>query len=116
MSPPPPPAGAAGRPDQTGYTPRHAPGLGPGQDPARPVSDLDLLTAGERRNLLHDWNDTARVIPAATLPELFQAQVARTPDALAVIAGDEHLSYAGLNARATRPHHTCRQPQTVQAK
>jgi hypothetical protein len=34
--PPSPPADAAGQPDQTGYTPRHAPGLGPGQDPARP--------------------------------------------------------------------------------
>src|SRR5580693_4298781 len=52
--------------------------------PARPVSDLDLLTTAERR-VLAEWNDTARDIPAATWPELFQAQVRLTPDAPAVI-------------------------------
>ena len=71
------------------------------QDPARPVSDLDLLTAAERQELAH-YNDTARDIPAATVPELFEAQAARTPDAPAVIADDEHLSYAELNTRANR--------------
>jgi len=69
--------------------------------PDRPVSDLDLLTTAERQALAR-WNDTARHIPAATLPELFQAQVAFTPDAPAVTSGDEHLSYAELNQRANR--------------
>jgi amino acid adenylation domain-containing protein len=70
-------------------------------DPARPVSDVDVLTAAERRELAR-WNDTARDIPAVTVPELFQQQVARTPDAPAVISGDVTLSYAELNQRANR--------------
>ncbi len=69
--------------------------------PDWPLSTLDVLTAAERRELAH-WNDTAQVVPEVTLPELFEAQAARTPDAPAVITGDEHLSYGGLNARANR--------------
>ena len=69
--------------------------------PDRPVTSLDLLTTAERQALA-EWNDTARHIPAATVPELFQAQVTRTPDAPAVIAGNKHLSYAELNQRANR--------------
>src|ERR1022692_796815 len=52
--------------------------------------------------LLAGWNDTARQVPEVTLPELFQEQVARTPDATAVICGDLTLSYAELNQRANR--------------
>ncbi|HJZ26802.1 MAG TPA: condensation domain-containing protein, partial [Streptosporangiaceae bacterium] len=70
--------------------------------PARPLSTLDILTPAERRTLLHDWNDTARDIPAATVPELFQAQAARTPHAPAVIFEDTQVSYAELNTRANR--------------
>ena len=57
--------------------------------PARSVSDFDVLTAAERRELAR-WNDTARDIPAVTVPELFQQQVARTPDAPAVVSGDSN--------------------------
>jgi amino acid adenylation domain-containing protein len=60
------------------------------------------LTPAERRRMLKDWNDTARVIPEVTLPELFEAQVARTPDAPAVIFEGTQVSYAELNARASR--------------
>ena len=71
------------------------------QDPARPVGDLDVLTAAERRELAH-WDDTAGDIPAATVPELFQAQAARTPDAPAVIFEGAQVCYAELNKRANR--------------
>src|SRR5579859_4001454 len=71
-------------------------------DPARPLSTLDLLTGPERRQLLRDWNDTARDIPAATVPELFEQQAARTPHAPAVIFDGTQMSYAELNQRANR--------------
>ena len=72
------------------------------RDPGRRISTLEVLTTAERRKLLHEWNDTARDVSAATLPELFEAQAARTPDAPAVIFEGEHLSYADLNRRANR--------------
>ena len=49
---------------------------------------LDILSPDERRTILHDWNDTAHAVPSATLPELFAAQVAKTPDATAVVFED----------------------------
>ncbi|MFF1918841.1 amino acid adenylation domain-containing protein, partial [Streptomyces sp. NPDC058239] len=68
-------------------------------DPDRPIRTLGVLDTDERRRLLVDWNDTAREIPEATLPELFQTQVTRTPDALAVVSGDIELTYAELGTR-----------------
>ncbi|MGW7303933.1 non-ribosomal peptide synthetase, partial [Streptomyces sp. NPDC054829] len=71
-------------------------------DPDVPLGRLDLLTAPERRQLLVDWNDTVRPVPDATLPELFEAQAAATPDAVAVACEGTELSYGELNARANR--------------
>ena len=71
-------------------------------DPGRAISALEILSAEERRVLLHEWNDTARALPSATLPELFAAQAARSPDAVAVVGADESLSYGELEARANR--------------
>ncbi|MCA1703776.1 MAG: condensation domain-containing protein, partial [Actinobacteria bacterium] len=50
------------------------------EDPNQPLSEISLLTEVERHQVLHGWNDTDREVPSATLPELFQVQVARTPD------------------------------------
>ena len=57
-------------------------------DPERAIGSLDILAAEERHTILQEWNDTARPVPSATLPELFEAQVARTPDAVAVVFED----------------------------
>ena len=48
-------------------------------EPGRAIGSLDILAPGERETLLRGWNDTARAIPPATLPELFAAQALRTP-------------------------------------
>ncbi|MEU9186969.1 amino acid adenylation domain-containing protein, partial [Streptomyces sp. NPDC048484] len=66
------------------------------------VHQITLMSRSEQRLVLEGWNDTAREVPAATLPELFQAQAARTPDATALVFEDLELSYGELNARANR--------------
>ncbi|MGW1507551.1 condensation domain-containing protein, partial [Streptomyces mirabilis] len=71
-------------------------------DPDRPLSKLDLLSDSERRRLLVEWNDTAVDYPQATLPALFEAQVARTPDAVAVVCDGTQLTYRELNEQANR--------------
>ncbi|MFE9613501.1 non-ribosomal peptide synthase/polyketide synthase [Streptomyces sp. NPDC006012] len=71
-------------------------------DPARPVHSLPLLTGAETADLLVTRNDTARERPATLLPQRFEAQAARTPDAVAVVSDDVTLTYAELNARANR--------------
>ena len=77
-------------------------------EPERAIGRLDILDAAERQTLLCDWNDTARAIPVATLPELFSAQAARSPDAVAVVFGEQRLSYAALDARANQLAHHLR--------
>ncbi|HEX3759507.1 MAG TPA: amino acid adenylation domain-containing protein [Kofleriaceae bacterium] len=71
-------------------------------EPDRPISQLPMLSDAERTTLLVDWNPATAPPPASCLSELFEAQVARAPDAAAMMFGDERLSYAELNARANR--------------
>ena len=61
-----------------------------------------MLGAGERAQVVRQWNDTAAAVPAGTVAELFEAQAARTPDAVAVLAAGGAVSYAELDARAGR--------------
>ncbi|WP_322756044.1 non-ribosomal peptide synthetase, partial [Frankia sp. Cas3] len=71
-------------------------------DPSIRLSAVDALGADERHRVLTEWNDTAADVPSTTVPELFSAQVARTPDAVAVVCEDIELSYAEVNARSDR--------------
>jgi amino acid adenylation domain-containing protein/non-ribosomal peptide synthase protein (TIGR01720 family) len=65
------------------------------------LGNLHGLSAGERAQLMAWGHDTGLAHDrAATLPSLWAAQVARTPDAVAVIDGEQRLTYAGLAARA----------------
>ncbi|MBW5485661.1 non-ribosomal peptide synthetase, partial [Streptomyces bambusae] len=73
--------------------------------PDQPLSRLDVLTDAERRTVLADWNDTARPVPADTLPDLFERQAERTPDRTALVAGADRLTFAELDARANRLAH-----------
>ncbi|MBG6094018.1 amino acid adenylation domain-containing protein, partial [Actinomadura viridis] len=74
-------------------------------DPRRRVSDLDVLDEAERFRVVREWNDTARTVGGGSFPELFEAQVTRTPDAVALVSGDRTLSYAELDARADQVAH-----------
>ena len=77
-------------------------------DPERSIGRLEILSAGEREQILREWNATARAVPAATLSELFAAQVAKTPQATAAVFEGESLSYGELDARANRLAHHLR--------
>ncbi|MEJ6404880.1 MupA/Atu3671 family FMN-dependent luciferase-like monooxygenase [Yoonia sp. 2307UL14-13] len=67
-----------------------------------PMADLPILPDAERALVLHDWNQTTQEYPQTTLHRMFEAQVAKTPDATAVIFENEELTYAELNAAANR--------------
>jgi amino acid adenylation domain-containing protein len=72
-------------------------------DPDCQISALPMLSPAERRRLLVDWNDTHRPYPRERcIHELFEQQVERTPQAIAVEHQGRHLSYGELNARADR--------------
>ncbi|MFJ9743470.1 AMP-binding protein, partial [Streptomyces sp. NPDC101166] len=71
-------------------------------EPTALAAHADLLGEQERGRVLVEWNDTAVEVPSGSLPELFEAQAARTPEAVAVVADEESLSYAELDARADR--------------
>ncbi|WP_033439095.1 non-ribosomal peptide synthetase [Saccharothrix sp. NRRL B-16314] len=73
--------------------------------PDTPIGELPVLPPAERRQLLQEWTDTAAAYPTGTLASLFEQQVARTPDALALSFEGERATYAELNARANRLAH-----------
>nr|WP_145488694.1 MULTISPECIES: non-ribosomal peptide synthase/polyketide synthase [Streptomyces] len=68
----------------------------------RPPARLPLLAPDRREQVLRAWNDNATDRPATTVADLFAAQVRRTPDAVALEAAGEHLTYGELDARAAR--------------
>ncbi|VVS94089.1 non-ribosomal peptide synthetase [Desulfoluna spongiiphila] len=71
-----------------------------------PLDRLPLLSRSERDKLLVEWNDTARTYPEPVcLHDMFEVQVAKTPDAVAVGWGDEALTYRELSRRANRLAH-----------
>ncbi len=78
-------------------------------DPEQRVSDLPLLTETERQQLLVEWNGTRTDCPRdLCIHQLFEAQVERTPDAIAVVFEAEQLTYGELNRRANQLAHHLR--------
>ena len=72
-------------------------------NPGQKISQLPLLTAGEKRRTLAEWNATQTEYPKTKLiHQLFEEQVARTPLATALVCNETELTYAALNARADR--------------
>ncbi|NBS35702.1 MAG: hypothetical protein EBS82_07760, partial [Methylocystaceae bacterium] len=68
----------------------------------RLLSSVSLISAQERAQVVSTFNDTWKDIPTTTLPDLFAAQVEKSPDAIALIFGDEEVSYRALDARANQ--------------
>ncbi|MCC6177443.1 MAG: amino acid adenylation domain-containing protein, partial [Chloroflexi bacterium] len=78
-------------------------------DPERRLSELPLLSDAERRLVVETWNQTGAPFPAdATIPSLFEQQVARTPEAVAVDFEGQHLTYRDLDGRSTQLAHHLR--------
>jgi len=87
-------------------------------DPAARLSQIAMLSKTERMRLLEDFNRTAAEYPSTQcFPELFEAQVQQTPDAIALSAEGRTITYRALNARANRTARFLRRmgvgPQTV---
>ncbi|RUR75337.1 non-ribosomal peptide synthetase [Chlorogloeopsis fritschii PCC 9212] len=75
-------------------------------NPQQRLSDLPLLTANEQHQLLVEWNNTEIDYPQdQCIHQLFEAQVEKTPDAVAVVFENEQLTYRELNIRANQLAH-----------
>jgi amino acid adenylation domain-containing protein len=78
-------------------------------DPEQSIADLPLLTESEEQKLLVEFNQTAGSYSRdSSLPQLFEAQVESTPNSVAVVFQDQHLSYRELNDRSNRIAHYLR--------
>ena len=76
----------------------------------RQLSELPLLSLGERRQIIEEWNRTGYEYErAGYIHELFEEQVARTPEAVALLYEDEQLTYAEVNGRANQLAHYLRE-------
>ncbi|HKY28111.1 MAG TPA: amino acid adenylation domain-containing protein [Pyrinomonadaceae bacterium] len=79
------------------------------ENPQTALGDIELIDAAERRRLLVELNETADdFIMSQTVHEMFEAQVSRNPDALALVCGNQQLTYDELNARANQLAHLLR--------
>ncbi len=75
-------------------------------DPHQRLSQVPILTEAERHQLLNEWNETQADYPAeATIQELFEAQVRKSSDTVAVVFEDQHLTYWELNRHANQLAH-----------
>ncbi|MCA2621160.1 MULTISPECIES: non-ribosomal peptide synthetase [unclassified Microcystis] len=76
------------------------------ENPQQPVSLLPLLTQREQHQLLVEWNNTKAEYPSnKCIHQLFEEQVERTPDAVAVVFEEQQLTYNELNCRANQLAH-----------
>lgn len=74
-------------------------------EPDQPLAALPLLTTPERQQILVDWNQTTAPIPDQPFHGLFEYQVERTPDAIALRFQDQQLTYRELNQQANQLAH-----------
>jgi amino acid adenylation domain-containing protein len=73
------------------------------EDPAPPISKLNMLSASERQQILFDWNATsAEYRKDLTLGRAFEDQVRRTPNAIALVDGSQRITYNELERRANQ--------------
>lgn len=71
-------------------------------EPARSIATLPLLAGGETERLLHESTASTNTAAAVCFHRIFEAWAADAPDAIAVVFGDEQITYAQLNERANQ--------------
>ena len=71
-------------------------------DPGRLIDTIDLLPSSERHNVLVDWNATDEPYPDRCIDQLIAEQARRTPSAVAVVSGDDQLTYLELDRRSNQ--------------
>ena len=75
-------------------------------DPDQPIATLQILTEAERHQIMVEWNDTAADYPKdKCIHQLFEAQVERTPGAIALEFEGKEITYQDLNRRANQLAH-----------
>ena len=72
------------------------------KNPGSNLADLEMVPEDEKYQLRYHFNHTGVDYPHLTVPELFEKQVEKTPQSLAVLAEDQNLTYAALNQRANQ--------------
>ena len=78
-------------------------------DSSRRLADISLLSEQERQQVLVEWNGTVLKNPTdKCVHEIFEQQVERTPEAVAVVYEEQQLTYRELNRRANRLAHSLR--------
>ncbi|AZE54867.1 Non-ribosomal peptide synthetase [Pseudomonas synxantha] len=76
------------------------------EDPQQRVADLPMLDSGEQQQIVDEWNNTGIQYPLDhSVQQLIEAQVAATPEAPALVFGEQQLSYDQLNRRANQLAH-----------
>ncbi|PHE00727.1 non-ribosomal peptide synthetase, partial [Bacillus pseudomycoides] len=75
--------------------------------PQKSIGSLKLMSKGEEKQLLKEWNDTRVEYPTEfVIQDLFEQQVARTPEAVALVYKNQQLTYRELNERANQLAHS----------
>ncbi|HKD74280.1 MAG TPA: amino acid adenylation domain-containing protein, partial [Ktedonobacterales bacterium] len=78
-------------------------------DAQQPLAAISLMSEQERRQVVVDWNATQTDYPRqSSIQQVFEAQAAATPDAVAVVCEDEQVTYGELNRRANQLAHYLR--------
>ncbi len=74
-------------------------------NPQQKLADLPILTASERQQLLIDWNNTQQNYLDNCIHQIFEAQVNNNPNAIALVHGNEQITYQQLNERSNQLAH-----------
>ncbi|TAE52225.1 MAG: non-ribosomal peptide synthetase, partial [Nostocales cyanobacterium] len=75
------------------------------ENPTAEINQLPILTEPEKQTLLINWNNTETTYSEKTVTQLFTEQVAKTPDAIAVVSENQQITYSELNKKANKLAH-----------